>query len=177
MAVSVRLLRRRLGTAGNRAVSLMPRWWVRTVIRPPLGTSAGSSFPQIGGPWTFGSAHRHRRLRTIGTIKPAATFRQLWPALPAGTFGHRSGTVRRGLTGSCARRPCTLMPAGGRTSLFDHLVGAGEQGRRNVDAKRLRGLQVDREHELLGLDNGQVRRLFAFENAPDIDARHSYQVQ
>jgi hypothetical protein len=32
-------------------------------------------------------------------------------------------------------------------SLFDHLVGTREHGRRNVDAKRLRGLEVDHEVE------------------------------
>jgi len=33
-------------------------------------------------------------------------------------------------------------------SLFDHLVGAGEQHRWHNDAKRLRGLQIDHQLEL-----------------------------
>jgi hypothetical protein len=34
-----------------------------------------------------------------------------------------------------------------RTSLFDHLVGAGEQRGRNCEAKRLGGFEVD--HQLV----------------------------
>ena len=32
--------------------------------------------------------------------------------------------------------------------LFDHVVGAGEQGRRNCDAKSLGGLEIDHQLEL-----------------------------
>src|SRR5271169_6763400 len=36
-----------------------------------------------------------------------------------------------------------------RTSLFDHLVGAGKHGRRNVEAYRLGGLEID-DQSVLG---------------------------
>jgi hypothetical protein len=42
------------------------------------------------------------------------------------------------------------------TCLFDDLVGAGEQGRRNIDAERLRGLQVDDKLEPGGKFDRQV---------------------
>ena len=40
------------------------------------------------------------------------------------------------------------MRRGKTASLFDHLVGAGEQHGRHLDAERLRGRQVDDEIEL-----------------------------
>ena len=35
-----------------------------------------------------------------------------------------------------------------KASSFDHLVGAGEHGRGNIEAERLRGGQIDDEIEL-----------------------------
>jgi hypothetical protein len=52
--------------------------------------------------------------------------------------------------------------------LIDHFVGEGMHLERNLKAKRLCGLQVEHEIELGWLQNRQVRRLLAFENAAHI---------
>jgi hypothetical protein len=48
--------------------------------------------------------------------------------------------------------------------LLNHLVGAGEQHRRNFQAKSFCRLQVEHELELRRLLDGKVRRTDAFEN-------------
>ena len=58
---------------------------------------------------------------------------------------------------------------GARGRLFDHLVGAGEQGRWNFDADCFGGLQIDDEFEFACLDYRQVCRFLPLENAADID--------
>jgi hypothetical protein len=55
------------------------------------------------------------------------------------------------------------------TTLFDHLVGAGEQCRWHNDAKRLCGLQIDHQLELGRLFDRQVGRLRTLENLVDED--------
>jgi hypothetical protein len=58
-----------------------------------------------------------------------------------------------------------------KLQLFDHLVGAGEHGRRNVDAQRLRGLEVDQEVEFCRQHHRQFRRLLALYNPAGVVAR------
>src|SRR5262249_33459516 len=52
----------------------------------------------------------------------------------------------------------------------DHLGREDEQGRRNVEAKHPGGLEIDHELEFGGLQDGQLSRLFALQNAAGIDA-------
>ena len=52
--------------------------------------------------------------------------------------------------------------------LFDHLVGAAEQGEWEREAERFRGLQVDRELNVGGLLHQQVGGLFALDDAADV---------
>src|SRR5262249_22931512 len=53
---------------------------------------------------------------------------------------------------------------GPSTPSFDHLVGAGEQRRRHVEAERLGRLEVDDKFEARGLLDRQISRFRAFEN-------------
>ena|SRR5258705_135497 len=56
-----------------------------------------------------------------------------------------------------------LMRRSKSTSLFDHLVGAGQQRRWHDDAKRLCGLQIDHQVEFGRLFDRQVGRLRTLE--------------
>src|SRR5262245_33468803 len=55
--------------------------------------------------------------------------------------------------------------------LFDNLVNDSENARWNIQVERLDGRKVDNELEFDRLQYRQVRRLLAFEDTPDIDAR------
>jgi hypothetical protein len=46
-------------------------------------------------------------------------------------------------------------------NLFGHLFGEGQQGRWDLEAKRVRDLEVDQQLELRWLHNGQFGRLLA----------------
>jgi len=62
-----------------------------------------------------------------------------------------------------------------RRSLFNHLVGDGENARRDGEAERFGGFEVERENEFGRQQHRQVARFFALEDtarvAPDISVR------
>ena len=60
-----------------------------------------------------------------------------------------------------------------KTSLFDHLVGSGEQRLRHVEPEGLRGFEVDHQLVLGWRLHGEIARLLALENAIDIARRVS----
>jgi len=63
-----------------------------------------------------------------------------------------------------------------RYASLDDLVGAGEQCRRNLEAKRFCGLEVDDELELGWLFDRHIGRLFALEDSVHIAGGASEQI-
>ena len=57
-----------------------------------------------------------------------------------------------------------------KRSLFDHLVGDGEQRCRDFEAERLGGLEIDDEFELVYLLNRQLSGFDALKNSTDVNA-------
>src|SRR5258708_7742426 len=56
----------------------------------------------------------------------------------------------------------------GARPLFNDLVGDSKHARRNFEAERLGGLEIDHQVEFRRLDHRKVSRLFALENAAGI---------
>src|SRR5262245_59872934 len=74
----------------------------------------------------------------------------------------------------CAPGRLPRRPASGiRAFSLDHLVGAGEQGRRHVEAERLRGNQIDYKLELRRLLDWYIAGLGPAQHLVDVICRAS----
>src|SRR5215208_2064605 len=76
-----------------------------------------------------------------------------------------------------ALRHVRKMPkTGSRRTLFDHLVGTGEQWQRNGEAECLRGLEIDDQFDVGDLLDRQVGRLLALQNSAGINSCQTVRV-
>src|SRR3954471_20680854 len=90
----------------------------------------------------------------------------------SGVSGWREMLIARNL--ARRRRLVSCRTAKGS---FDNLVGPREQHRRDVQAERFRGLEVDDEFELRWLLDGQIPRLRAMENPVNEGSRPEIEVR
>src|SRR5262249_984141 len=89
--------------------------------------------------------------------------RHRWASLWIAAQYARFGTLRRMSLGCLSADFPRDIPVwhsdaarGPSTPSFDHLVGAGEQGRRHLEAERVGGFQIDGQVELGGQRDRQV---------------------
>src|ERR1700692_180390 len=91
-----------------------------------------------------------------GACHRAALARTRWAPIRPTSCGHRRWS------GSCQQRKWP--------TLFDHLIGACKQRRRDGEAECLGRLQIDGQIELRRLHDRQLGRCLAFQDTSDIDA-------
>src|SRR4029079_8400974 len=101
---------------------------------------------------------------------------------PSGDVGSMSGlppklTVLRTSVDVSKAPEADTCTAEKKARLFDHLVGAGEQCRRDVKAKALRGLEIDHQLEFGGLFDGKIGRFGPAPNPVYIVGGAPFQVQ
>jgi hypothetical protein len=74
------------------------------------------------------------------------------------------------MLGFAALNPTYALRAAQFSTLFDHLVGPAQQGQRNIDSERLRGLEVDNKLDLGRSLHGKIAWPLPLENSTGIDS-------